>query len=505
MTQNTLHFILKTHGPMLTSHLSILLQNLCNMTADSARKQISRRPQHIHTLAFLTFAKGARFIYLSDDYGTIKFWNALEKALDEGSKGYSLALKAVRCRDGIIPLAHFHISCGSPKRLSKHIGSETILNRMVQAKVLYLREVAGIGPCVTTSSDLSYIEDSITNLKARIITEKILLKSVESWAKNLAIGSFHKFHIRDESTANPSVGTFEWDMTSPSYLMGLTAQTENKITPGFFVCDVLMDGSTITEKAIEPFVHKLKTIKNLRKIGRLFPIFIAHRYTSDAFQKLREIGVIPATPAALFGEDVSEGLRTLLSTLRDIAGHSVHPEKFEMLFSNLSRLEGAVQTMRGAFFEYIVADLLRKTIPNAQLKMNTILNYEGKNSAEIDIILESENHVSFIECKGLNPARVIPGELIKNWLVKISVIRKWALSNPMWNGKKLKFEFWSSSDAGKSASEIYAKAKESIVKYEIVMNDRKALAIYLESVHDKKLKNVFEQHFLDYRITSITE
>lgn len=499
MSKSPIELILKNHGPMLTSQLSLHLQALYAISAESARKQISRRPSHVHTLAYLPFAKGARFIYCVDDYGTALFWNCLEKALEESSKGYSLALKSVRAREGIIPLRHFQIACGSPKILSKHLSAETILKRMQQAKLLHVLNIDGVGQCVTTSSDPSYVTLSVENLKARILVEKLLLDSLKTWAKNLALGSFNKFQIRDEKAENPVVGPFEWDMTSPSYLMGLTTQNEGKPSPGFFVCDLLLNG-TINEKAVEPFIHKLKTIRNLHKIGRLFPIFVAEKYTREAFQKLREVGAIPATQSALFGEEIADGLKMLMHTLADSASHTKSPEKFDKLFSSLSKLEGAIQTMRGAFFEYIVADLLRKTIPNVNIRMNNVIMDNGKTTAEVDIILEAEDYVSFIECKGLNPARVIPADLVKHWLDKLQTVRQWALTNRTWQGKTFKFEFWSTSRSGKQSYDLYEKAKRNTLKYELHLRDRNALSASLSTLSDKHLKRVFEQHFLDYRI-----
>ena len=59
----------------------------------------------------------------------------------------------------------------------------------------------------------------------------------------------------------------------------------------------------------------------------------------------------------------------MIQTLDEAAKGVVDPEKFGQLFSKLGKLEGAIGNMRGAFFELLVAEVVRKNAAG-QVKLN---------------------------------------------------------------------------------------------------------------------------------------
>ena len=152
------------------------------------------------------------------------------------------------------------------------------------------------------------------------------------------------------------------DLTAPSYLsFMIRKKKDGSINPGFVVCDVLL-GKAVDIHALRPFLNKCRTIRSLRNISSCMQIFVADGYSPDAFNLAKKQGVIPATTENLFGSEIGASLGELLSVLSTAAQHSVDPNEFDRLFSKLSKIEGTSIQLRGALFEFIAADVARKTI-----------------------------------------------------------------------------------------------------------------------------------------------
>ena len=103
----------------------------------------------------------------------------------------------------------------------------------------------------------------------------------------------------------------------------------------------------LDKTSLMPFVHKCVTLRSLRKVPRCTHYFIAEGYTTEAFKEARAHGIVTATPASLFGEDVARALVELAAVLKNAATAAVEPAKFAELFARLGKSEGAAGTLRG--------------------------------------------------------------------------------------------------------------------------------------------------------------
>ena len=100
---------LKRVGPCLTSDL-IREFVAAGMAEAAARKKIARAQMEYTRLAGLRFAKNARFIYLDSQFGSEKFWEALERAFYTAGKSYWMAVVSLRSRGGTCLKPYFPIS-----------------------------------------------------------------------------------------------------------------------------------------------------------------------------------------------------------------------------------------------------------------------------------------------------------------------------------------------------------------------------------------------------------
>src|SRR5882672_3031588 len=493
--------ILKREGPCLSSTVVRILVNEHRLSPEASRQRVKRRPSEIRSLDRLPFPRNAKFLYLQSDYGAPAFWKGLTQALEESSPAYAAALAALTERGGILPRNHFAIASGAPVAQQGHMSSQTILYRLIEAKLLEEFDVPGIGVCIGYArNDVAHFALQIEQMKARLIVETIMLEAVKKWARNLGLGSFNKFMVRDEGEL-PRVGTFAWDLTAPSYIAPLRGKSNTgKPNPGFLACDMLL-GRVITEAGIQPFLRKCTTLQSLKKIGRCLYIFVANGYSPKALNAARRAGILPASPESLFGSEVAEAFVELTKILTGAANAAVDPEKFDWLFKKLGKIEGVALSLRGVLFEFVVGDLVRK-LWGAQVQLNYKVREGGVEVAEVDVLAVLSNRcIHFIECKGQAPHQTVNDDEVKTWLTKrVPVVREHALKHPEWKHLKMHFELSTSGKLSDEAVTLIKEAQQGISPNKYAVHHRSGVDIndLANELKDETLKRVIRTHFLEH-------
>lgn len=489
--------ILKSLGPRLSTDLAEYLVKTRKLSSAAARQRVSRGDAKVKRLAHLPFARKARFLYHQDDYASPLYWERLFAAIFASGGPYSRALASVQARLAI-PTGQFGAVGGAPIAQKKQLAAHAVLERLIAANVLVQHPLPGLGECVMMKKTYEYHQADLSELasvvRARLVAEDILLGTLREWSRRLALVSYNT--VRTRAPQMPRMGTFEWDMVAPSYMSSMTTRLkEGKLKSGWVVCDVLLaDGVQL--KHVEPFLHKVRSTEALKNIGRTMYIFVAHGYDAEAFKALRSSGIVPATPASLFGVDAAEGFRDLADTLKKAAKGIVDPEKFERIFSSLGKLEGALGNMRGAFFELLVAEVVRKTA-SAQVRVNKICKGED-GDAEVDVFYINEGiEARLIECKGVAPGSTVDDEEIELWLTtRIKRVRH-HLRVLGWKVPKPRFELWTSGRLSEQAMQRFEKTRiANIEKFDLVIVDGLNLRQPVKAVNDLPLMKTFEQHFL---------
>lgn len=229
--KNDVEQYLRQHGPSLTTDVAAHIIQTQHVSPETARQRVSRRPtETIKTLAYFPFPRNARFIYMVDQYGSPLFWNNLVEAFEKTESIYGATLGAVIARDGIVPEAHFPIICGAPIRQKKHVAADTVLTRLLEAKLLERRPIDGLGPCIVRPRGADFIDGPVEEARARLLAEKILLSAIASWARNNGFVSYGTVQVRQANGA-PTVGTTAWDFTGPCYLSGIVPKARKDAPP----------------------------------------------------------------------------------------------------------------------------------------------------------------------------------------------------------------------------------------------------------------------------------
>jgi hypothetical protein len=488
---------LKMFGPALSSDIVRHLVEQSGMSEAAARKRVSRAGGDVKRLAGIVFPHKARFFYLQQQFGSPDYWTNLANALISTNSAYGFAIAALTQRNGIIPADQFPIVCGSPLRQQRHLSLETILDRLTEAKLVTKITVAGIGECVALVQRLDHYLGGADLLRAQLITESILLTAVKDWLRKLGIASYDKVAIRGDEVP-PRVGTFAWDLSAPCYLGHMVRKgADGEVKPGFVACDVHL-GDAMTATGVKPFIRKCLMLRGMHMVGPCMQILVANRFEKPAFSLLKRYGIIPATPKSLFGEEVAEALAQLTSVL-DRAAHSViDPEQFDELFTKLSKIEGAANQLRGTLFEYLAADLARKTL-GSEVKLNHIFKVPGKQ-AEADVVaVRNHQAITVVECKGYSPRGTIPDSLFKRWLEHNVPTSFAALKqHPDWKNLPVTFEFWATAPLTDASMHLFAKAKALIkpTRYTIELRLGPELQAIIKATKDPSLITAFENHFV---------
>ena len=489
---------LRKIGPCVSTALVAALVKEYSLTQANARQKVSRATS-IKKLAHILFPHRARFVYLQADYGSPDFWRALTRELLANSVSYGGALAALLARGGAMPVAHFAIACGAPVAQRGHQSPAAILERLKAAQLVQTVNEPGIGECVELSHQSAAESYELARMRARLHTEQVLLGAIKDWARNLGLVSYNKVELRDEGVHQPKVGTFHWDMAAPSYLGPLVkrAGTERP-KPGFLVCDVLLNVNVSADE-LQPFINKCKTLRNLIKVGACLQIFVADGYAPEAYALAKKEGVIPATTTTLFGVEVAKALRELAELLRDVYPRAGTFEKVDAVYAQLSHIEGAANNLRGALFEYLVAEIVRSNSTHNSIQMNEVFRQEG-GAAEVDILVQHNNQsVRFIECKGYRPGGTVPDDMVERWLNdRIPFLRKTAASNPSWQKCRFEFEFWTSGTLTLNAEALIAAAAGRTHKYGVKLVSARELATLGRATNNTALKKTLQEHFLGH-------
>lgn len=501
---STIEQLLREAGPCLSTELARLLVERHGLSLEAARKRISRQPAPVKRLAYLKFPRNARFVYLQEQYGSPWFWETLVNTLLETSPAYGGAIAALRQRGNLMPKPHFLIACGSPLAQRRHLSPQTVLDRLTQARLLEEIDVPGVGPCIARAQEIAFYAELIPDMQARLVVEDIMLKAVRGWARNLGLVSYDKAKIRGEEASLPQVGTFAWDLSAPSYLGGMIERSaQGKPSPGFFVCDIVLHHE-ITSAGITPFLQKCRTLRSLKRVGRCIQLFIAEKYTKEAFQLAKSQGVMPGTPETLFGEEVAASLRQLSDVLRQAAGLK-DMKVFDELFNGLSRIEGAATNLRGALFEFWAAEAVRQ-IYGAHIRMNRVF-VDASGKAEVDVQASvASRAVRFYECKGYQPGGLIPDDEVDRWLeVRIPLVYKQARATPDWGGREFHFEFWTTGRLSEASIAKIKKAQATVRpgRYTLDFCDSERLTAIAKATKDKALNDALRQHFLNHPMAKI--
>ena len=499
MSQPTIENLLIKLGPSPSSQVRKGLVS-SGVSEEAARQRISRSKGKVRRLTSIGLPKREAFLYLDNQYGTVEFWNSLVDSHTQANSAYGMAIQSLMAKGGVLPKKFFNIMSGSPRKLKKHISSNSILEGLISCKLAKIELDEEFGECIVVDAQGCLEYSKTKSLKSRLIVEDIIINAVYDWARKIGFASYNAIKKRSLS-AVPTYGQFGWDITAPSYIFPLYSFDNQKLTPGFIAIDVT--NSLIDLNGAKYFINKCKLNRSIKNMRPFIGMLVADRFSKDAFTLGKSSGLIFTTPEILFGSDTAESIRNLSSTLENAAAIAViNPTKVIDLLSSLSSIEGAAINLRGALFELIVGHLVYKG-EGASIDIGVKVRNSTGKCAEIDVRrVKGDHELAIYECKGYRPSTQVNVDEVEKWLSnKVPLIRSALLDEVRFKNSTMTFEFWTSGGFSDEAIQFLKKKNGETRKYKIKWKNGKDILDYARKYHLTSMVDALNQHYFKHPLS----
>lgn len=513
MNSDRVEMVLEHWGPCLSNVLAEELVRRYQVSPANARQMIKRSATK--RLKGISSPHRATFVYLVSQYGSLIFFDRLAEALKSTNHACGFGLAALRDRGGVLPIDHFKIACGAPKLQSKQLNADRVAEQLIAANLIKRIDLAGIGECLALASFTDEDEQlAFLDLNSRLEVEAMALNAVRDWVKRLGIGSWNHVRIRGEGTI-PSAGPNYWDLSAPSYLHPLLrfagsgagvrkGDAAARPKPGSFVCDVYL-GRALTADAAKAFIKKCQNVRGFANVAPVLQMFLAESYEKDAVRAIRAQGAIAATLDSLLGTDVAQALHELALVLKATAVRLGNPEKIDLLFNALGKIQGAEGTLRGCLFEYLCAQLADEHYRKPRISINKLVRGSDGARAEIDVLVEEgSREIVFIECKGHMPTGQVDDAEVEKWLKKrLPVLRDFAKHEGDYRNLKQSFELWTNATISPVSKALIEAENAKTPRYTIAYREGGELLKMIQSSANKSLIKTYKQHFSNHPLAVV--
>ncbi len=201
-------------GPMRARRLVTILTKSLNISPEAARQRLSRARTPVERYPGLLLPRREAFFYLRSQRNSEIYWCNLLRDLRETGTVYACAIDGLFARGGIVPVDEFAVVSGAPIALKKQVPSEGVAKKLVDLGIMKEKEISGLGRCFVANpySVMQPLGDGY--IRARRLTEGVILDGLRQWAWKNGIGSHNKVAIRGEGQPL-MVGQFRWDLTGP--------------------------------------------------------------------------------------------------------------------------------------------------------------------------------------------------------------------------------------------------------------------------------------------------
>lgn len=491
---------LTIHGP---ARSSLIVEALvaAGASPEAARQRVSRAGKPIRRFPIPLLPKRESFLYLEKDRNSDRFWENFMRDLRATNSVYAAAMDGMIARRGIIPADQFKVISGATVYPQKgQLSTDMVASRLIAAS--FIKEVYDPEGVLHYELPPSLAIGNAGGVRARDLTERILLDAVREWCRKIGLASYHAVRIRGDVDLRP-IGPYAFDLAGPSYLMPMLGGPSK---PGWFVADVFAEGR-LTADNIQFFIRKARVLNSTLKGVGIMPIIVAEEFTGEAIKAGHAAGVMLATPKNLFGQRAGAALTSLCEVLKNAAAYAASsPERLTMLIENLMEIEGRNGNLRGTLFELVAGHLARRDAVSIDMGVKAKDPKTGK-TAEIDIqkITAAYSSVTAIECKGKEPGGSLSLAEVQRWLTKIAVVRASYQAHHAFCEAQHRFEIWTSGSIDADALELLKEEQAKRTKSPIAWKDGAAVYELALEGKEKGIADALKQHFFHHPLAEVAE
>lgn len=463
-------------------------------SAEAARQRVSRAAKPIRRFPIPLLPKREAFLYLEKDRNTERFWQNFIRDLRATNSVYAATIDGLIARGGLIRASEFASISGATVIPQKgQLPVETVAKRLIAAGFMKEENYIDEGKCYELPPSLAY--GSLVEMRARDLTERILLDGVREWCRKIGLASYNAIRIRGDAELKP-IGPFAFDLAGPSYLLPLQGAATK---PGFFVADAFAEG-ILSIHEIQFFIRKARMLKSTLKNMGVLSVIVAEGFTGEAMTAGHAAGIMMATPKDLFGRRVGAAIVSLCEVLKNAAKYaSSSPERLTILLDNLFEIEGRSRNLRGVLFELVAGHLARRDAASIDMNVTARDPKTGK-TAEIDVqkITHHTSSVTAIECKGKEPGGTLSRGEVQTWLEKIAIIRAHYKLHHSLREAEHRFEIWTTGSIETDALALLQDEKAKRVKAPIDWKDGAAVLELAKAGKEKGITDALNQHFFHH-------
>jgi hypothetical protein len=495
---------LEREGPSRSSAVAEWLVKEEGISSEAARKRLSglRIKEPVRAFPVGLLPKKENFLYLQEQRQGEQFWLRFLTAMRETSSVFGLAIDGILARRGVVTEAEFAVISGaSATGVKGQLMANSVAERLQVAGVLARRSYEGVGHWEIRRDVLG--TPDYLGLRARTLTENIILDGLREWVRKMGMASYSKIGIRGDEERKP-ISSYMFDLAGPSYLLPLQSAG---IQPGYFVADVFAD-TVMTEHQVQYFLRKTSTVHGLlrRNGAGLMAALVADGFTGAALKAGHAAGVILTTPKELFGRRANASIRTLLQTLSNVAAYASaeNPDRITKLIEDLAEIEGASGNLRGILFELLVAYLVRRTAVSIDMGVRATDPDTGK-TADIDIlgVTNQASNCTAIECKGRKPGGSVPLKEVEDWIRRLPTFAAHLRNQPNLRESQIKFELWTSGEFDPDAKALLEREKAKRIKHPISWMEGEDVLKLATKGKEKAIANALREHFLRHPLSQV--
>ena len=482
-------------GPARTRRLVTTLTQSLQISSEAARQRLSRARTPVERYPDRLFPKREAFFYLRSQRNTELYWGNLLRDLREAGTVYACAIDGLDARGGIVPVEEFAVVSGAPIALKKQVPSVGVAEKLRVLGVMKEEDLGVLGRCFVANPNAVMQPLGTGHIRARRLTEGVMLDGLREWAWKNGIGSRNTIAIRGES--HPlMVGQFRWDLTGPSYLLPLRRKN---IPNGFVVADVFTERQ-LDIHHIRYFIRKVQTYQKTSNSGALFPILMAERFTGAALTEGHKVGLMLTTPKNLFGQHVADALADLMMTLQNAAAiAAVDGDRLYKLLDQLSEIEGRAGNMRGILFELIAAHIAKREIGGSIDFCVLHTHRKSGKQADLDVVcVTGQNAVHVIECKGKSPGGTVSLEEVTDWLGKLPIVQDYVASREHLRERNQTYAFWTTGAFEADALDKLKSEQAHRRRRLIAWKDGAAVRKLASSLRLNTIGDALDQHFIKH-------
>lgn len=477
--------LLSKYGPMLSGELARKFEHEYGVSNMAARQALSRAKKPVNKICRLSFEKNQKFFYLKSQYMSKNYIENLIDAIKQSSHVNWVYICAFQSQSGFVA-----------KDILPSLVSSPIQN--VKGHKLHQRVIEDLLKCgiISEYDDTHWMLAEWIPLQSHNVARAAGLEAVKkqvvndfaAWAQNINLIGYHSAKTLSVSA---EFAHFQWALTAPSYIQPFYDIAKTR--PGFVVADIFY-GRIATMEDIAFFLDKLSIIRSFKKLPAFMPVLLVESITQEALKALKENKVMVANIKNIFDQKYTKLLAEIVTVFSNSSAIiSKHPEKIEMLFSEIAKAEGRYNDIIGDMFELLVGYYYQH-IGCRYLEIRKRIQIpNSKETNEIDVLVERNGKIIIVECKATRLA--LDEVFVEKWLTQtVGRIRTW-MQYQYPDGRKLKFQLWSLGGFTPEAASQLTLAASRTGKYKIEFFDKEQIVNLAKAHRVQPLVDILQQHF----------